>query len=50
MKRNWRPPSARAIPGALACLRGNRAKVHPFDLFESADAARDADPRMAAVL
>ena len=39
-------------PGALACLRGNRAKVHPFDaaLLEGADAARDADPRMAAVL
>ena len=26
-------------PGALACLRGNRAKVHPFDLSEDADAA-----------
>ena len=37
-------------PGALACLRGNRAKVHPFDLLENADPARDADPRMAAVL
>ena len=27
-------------PGALACLRGNRAKVLPFDLLEDADAAR----------
>ena len=39
-------------PGALACLRGNRAKVFPFDVdpVESADAACDADARMAAVL
>ena len=39
-------------PGALACLRGNRPKVFPFDALrlESADAARDADARMAAVL
>ena len=37
-------------PGALACLRGNRAKVHPFDLSQDADAAPDADPRMAGVL
>ena len=22
-------------PGALACLRGNRAKVHPFDLSQA---------------
>ncbi len=32
-------------PGALACLRGNRAKVFPFDAasLQGADAARDAD-------
>ena len=40
-------------PGALACLRGNRAKVFPFDaaaLFQGPDAAGDPDARMAAVL
>jgi amidase len=34
-------------PGALACLRGNRAKVFPF---EGADAASDTGARMAGVL
>jgi len=40
-------------PGALACLRGNRAKVQPFDaarVLKDAGAAGDADARMAAVL
>ena len=31
MKRNWRRAEREGDPGALACLRGNRAKVHPFD-------------------
>ena len=37
-------------PGALACLRGNRAKVHPFDLSKALTRRADADPRMAGVL
>lgn len=40
-------------PGALACLRGNRAKVTPMDQAElraGADPPRHADPRLDAVL
>ena len=36
-------------PGALACLRGNKTKVFPFDPFEDPDAPIDVDPRMAGV-
>ena len=36
-------------PGALACLRGNRAKVHPFDLSKTLTRRVDADARMAGV-
>ena len=37
-------------PGALACLRGNRAKVHPFDLSKALTRRATLDARMAGVL
>ena len=40
-------------PGALACLRGNRAKVFPFDaaaFSKTLSAAGDLDARMADLL
>ena len=37
-------------PGALACLRGNKAKVHPFDLSRALTRRATLDARMAGVL